>query len=172
MNTLPTRNLKEGDRVFVNGEIVTNCHLRGDVGVNDIRQYTLRYEEGTIVKILISSNLTLYFVKFDREYYNYGIEILEDKLTKFRPNNIVKRIKGTNITGEIPEAVGMIGLIINIIPAGEFPLNNTEDVGSGDAGRFLPLMYAIIFPELYKGTDQNGTMLLVPEEDLEIFKIE
>jgi len=159
-----TRNLKEGDRVFVTGEIVTNCHLRGDVGVNDIRIYTLRYEEGTIVDIL---NLTLYFIKFDREYYNYGIEISEDKLTKFRPNNIVKRIKGTNITGEIPEAIGMLGIIINIIPTGEFPLNS-----SGDVGRFLPLMYAIIFPELYKGTEQDGIMLLVPEEDLEISDFE
>ena len=154
MNTLPTRNLKVGDRVFVTGEIVTNCHLRGDIGVNDIRIHTLHYEEGTIEQI-VPSNLTLYFIKFDREYYNYGIEISEDKLTKFRPNNIVKRIKGTNITGEIPEAVGMIGLIINIIPAGEFPL-----------------MYAIIFPELYKGTEQDGTMLLVPEEDLEISNFE
>lgn len=71
----------------------------------------------------------------------------------------VKRTGSSWSESKEVEALGMIGEIKNIIPKSEWPPNS---------GRIVPKMYFIHFPNLYKDTKHQGTLLGVVEGDLEI----
>ena len=78
---------------------------------------------------------------------------------KFNIGDNVKRIGSSRSESKEVEALGMIGEIKFISPEGEWPPNS---------GTIIPKMYAIHFPNLYKGTVHEGTLLGVVDEDLEL----
>ena len=79
---------------------------------------------------------------------------------KFKVGDNVKRTGSSWSWSESKEveALGMIGEIKFISPERESP----------ESGRIIPKMYVIHFPNLYKGTKNEGTLLGVVEDDLEL----
>ena len=73
----------------------------------------------------------------------------------------VKRVGSSFNEGSKVEALGMIGVIKHITQEGEWPPNS---------GKIRPKMYFINFPNLYKGTEHEGTLLGVVGDDLELVK--
>ena len=76
----------------------------------------------------------------------------------FKIGDSVKRIRNTFSESKV-EALGLIGEIKHIAPVREMPPNS---------GRMIPKMYFIDFPDLYRGTEHEGVLLGVVEEDLEL----
>ena len=77
----------------------------------------------------------------------------------FKLGDKVKRTGTSYSESKDIEAFGMTGEIKFISPEKEWPPNS---------GRIIPKMYFIDFPNLYKGTIHEGTLLGVIEDDLKI----
>ena len=88
-----------------------------------------------------------------------GIKTLASKtrfiLVMFKIGDRVKRVGSSYSEGGNVEALGMTGVIVDISPEGEW------------FGRNIPKMYLIDFPDLYTGTEHEGVLLGVIEQDLE-----
>ena len=103
-------------------------------------------------------------MSYQEKYFKYKNKYLNLKKqvggNKFKVGDTVKRVGSSwKEEGSDVEALGMVGIIKNITESSEWP---------PQSGRILPKLYFISFPDLYKGTEQEGTLLGVVEEDLEL----